>query len=121
MWGYLYGRDFGPIGQAFRAVGLEAPNFFSEQNMLGAIMNVVTWSFVGYNMVIMYSALRVIPHELYEAAEIDGASQLRIAWSIKIPALRPALLVRRGRRRWRGPHRRDRVGRPAGGVRPMWH
>ena len=47
-------------------------------------MNVVTWSFVGYNMVIMYSALRVIP-ELYEAAEIDGASQPRIAWSIKIP------------------------------------
>ena len=57
-------RDFGPIGQAFRAVGLEAPNFFSEQNMLGAIMNVVTWSFVGYNMVIMYSALRVIPRAL---------------------------------------------------------
>ena len=56
MWGYLYGRDFGPIGQAFRAVGLQAPNFFSEQNMLGSIMNVVTWSFVGYNMVIMYSA-----------------------------------------------------------------
>lgn len=93
MWGYLYGRDFGPIAQAFRAVGLEAPNFFSEQNMLGSIMNVVTWSFVGYNMVIMYSALRVIPHELYEAAEIDGASQLRIAWSIKIPLIRPAILL----------------------------
>ena len=93
MWGYLYGRDFGPIGQAFRAVGLQAPNFFSEQNMLGAIMNVVTWSFVGYNMVIMYSALRVVPHELYEAAEIDGASQLRMAWSIKIPVIRPAILL----------------------------
>ena len=93
MWGYLYGRDFGPIAQAFRAVGLEAPNFFSEQHMLGSIMNVVTWSFVGYNMVIMYSALRVIPHELYEAAEIDGASQLRIAWSIKIPLIRPAILL----------------------------
>ena len=93
MWGYLYGRNFGPIAQAFRAVGLEAPNFFSEQNMIGAIMNVITWSFVGYNMVIMYSALRVIPHELYEAAEIDGASQLRIAWSIKIPLIRPAILL----------------------------
>jgi multiple sugar transport system permease protein len=93
MWGYLYGRDFGPIAQAFRAVGLAEPNFFSEQNMLGAIMNVITWSFVGYNMVIMYSALQVIPHELYEAAEIDGASQLRIAWSIKIPSIRPAILL----------------------------
>ncbi len=61
--------------------------------MLGSIMNVITWSFVGYNMVVMYSALRVVPHELYEAAEIDGACQLRMAWSIKIPVIRPAILL----------------------------
>ena len=60
--------------------------------MLGSIMNIVTWSFVGYNMVIMYSALRASP-ELYEAAEIDGADPLRMAWSIKIPVIRPAILL----------------------------
>lgn len=93
MWGYLYGNDFGPIAQSIRAVGLEAPNLLSEQNILGSMMNIVTWEFVGYNMIIMYSALRAIPAELYEAAEIDGASQARIAWSIKIPAIRPAILL----------------------------
>ena len=36
--------------------------------------------------------LRVIPHELYEAAEIDGVPA-RIAWSIKIPVIRPAILL----------------------------
>jgi multiple sugar transport system permease protein len=93
MWGYLYGPDFGPISQMFRAVGLDAPNLLSSQNILGSMMNIVTWEFVGYNMIILYAALRSIPAELYEAAAIDGASQYRIAWSIKIPAIRPAIML----------------------------
>ena len=84
--------DFGPIGQAFPAVGLQAPNFFSEQNMLGAIMNVVTWSFVGYNMVIMYSALRVVPRALRSCRD-RRRIPARMAWSIKIPVIRPAILL----------------------------
>ena len=93
MWGYLYGTDFGPIAQFIRFVGLDAPNFLSQGNVLGAMMNIVTWEFVGYNMIIMYSALRAIPGDLYEAAEIDGASQWRVAWSIKIPAIRSAIML----------------------------
>jgi len=93
MWGYLYGQDFGPIAQAIRALGFAAPNLLSKGNVLGSMMNIVTWEFVGYNMIIMYSALKSIPAELYEAAEIDGAGQWRVAWSIKIPAIRPAILL----------------------------
>lgn len=93
MWGYLYGRDFGPFAQLARALGLDAPNFLGSGTMLYSIMNIVTWSFVGYNMIIMYASLRSIPTELYEAARIDGAGELRIALSIKIPALRPTLIL----------------------------
>ncbi|MBT2500732.1 sugar ABC transporter permease [Agromyces sp. ISL-38] len=93
MWGYLYGSDFGPIAQIARAVGFGTPDFLSPANILGSMMNIVTWEFVGYNMIIMYAALRSIPGELYEAAEIDGAGQFRIAWSVKIPAIRPAILL----------------------------
>lgn len=93
MWGYLYGPDFGPFAQLFRSFGLESPNFLGQQSILGSMMNIVTWEFVGYNMIIMYAALRGIPGELYEAAEIDGASQFRIAWNIKIPAIRPAIIL----------------------------
>ena len=93
MWGYLYGDDFGPIAQAFRTVGLPAPELLSNELMLFSMMNIVTWSFVGYNMIIMYAALRAIPPELYEAAEIDGAGDARVAWSIKIPAIRPAIML----------------------------
>jgi multiple sugar transport system permease protein len=93
MWGYLYGPDFGPIAQLVRALGLDTPQFLTSGTILGSMMNIVTWEFIGYNMIVMYAALRSIPAELYEAAEIDGAGQLRVAWSIKIPAIRPAIML----------------------------
>ncbi|NJI58917.1 MULTISPECIES: carbohydrate ABC transporter permease [Microbacterium] len=93
MWGYLYGDNFGPIAQFMRAIGLGSPELLSSDNILGSIINIVTWQFVGYNMVIMYSAMRAIPTEQYEAARIDGAGQFRIAWSIKIPAIRNSIVL----------------------------
>jgi multiple sugar transport system permease protein len=93
MWGYLYGPDFGPFAQIAGKLNVGAPQFLSEHLMLGSLANIVTWEFTGYNMIILYAALRSIPHDLYEAAAVDGAGSWRIAWSIKIPALRPALLL----------------------------
>ena len=61
--------------------------------MLWSIGNIVSWEFIGYNMIILYAALRSIPEDLYEAAAVDGAGAVRTAWSIKIPAIRPAILL----------------------------
>jgi len=93
LWGYLYGPHFGLITQVFTAAGLAPPNLLSPGNMLGSMMNIVVWQYAGYNMIVLFSALRAIPSELYEAAIIDGAGQWRIAWGIKIPAIRPAILL----------------------------
>lgn len=93
MWGYLYGPDFGPFAQVAEALSLPAPPFLGSAWMLGSIMNVLTWEFVGYNMIILFAALRSVPSELYEAARVDGAGEWRIAWSVKIPAIRGALLL----------------------------
>ncbi len=93
MWGYLYGPDFGPFAQVAAALGLPAPPFLTSNGMFFSIINVVNWEFIGYNMIIIYAALRSIPPELYEAGRVDGASEPRIAWSIKIPAVRPALVL----------------------------
>lgn len=73
MWGYLYGPDFGPFAQLSRELGLPAPDFLSDGWMIGSLANIVTWEFVGYNMIILYAALRTVPTELYEAAAMDGA------------------------------------------------
>jgi multiple sugar transport system permease protein len=93
MWGYLYGRDFGPFAQLAGMAGLPAPPFLEPGFVLFSIINIVNWEFIGYNMIIIYAALRSIPTDLYEAARVDGASEPRIAWSIKIPAVRPALIL----------------------------
>ncbi len=93
MWGYLYGPDYGPFAQLGRILDIPVPRFLSENWMLGSLANIVTWEFVGYNMIILYAALRAIPPDLYEAAAVDGAGAWRIAWSIKLPALRPALML----------------------------
>jgi multiple sugar transport system permease protein len=61
--------------------------------MLFSIANVSTWTYTGYNMIILYAALRAIPTELYEAAAVDGASAFRTAIHIKLPQLRPAILL----------------------------
>lgn len=50
------------------------------------------WKGVGWNMVIFLAALQYVPHEIYEAAETDGASDWQRFWRITFPLLRPTLL-----------------------------
>jgi multiple sugar transport system permease protein len=92
MWGYLYG-DFGPFTQLARQFELPIPEFLSPDLALASLANVVTWEYTGYNMIILFTALQAIDRTLYEAAAVDGASSPRIAWSIKIPLLRPAIML----------------------------
>lgn len=93
MWGFMYGARFGLVGSINRALDWSLPQPLSPAWLLTSIGNIVTWEYVGYNMLIFYSALRTIPTELYEAAEIDGAGQWRVVGAIKIPAIRGALLI----------------------------
>lgn len=93
MWGYMYGDQFGLIAQAAEVLSLPAPDFLSPELIIPAMANISVWQFTGYNMLIFFAALQSIPRELYEAAALDGAGQFRIAWSIKLPALIPAILL----------------------------
>ncbi|MEV6342827.1 sugar ABC transporter permease [Actinoplanes sp. NPDC051851] len=93
MWGFLYGNRFGLVASINDTFGITLPDLFSPDWILASIGNIVTWEFVGYNMLILYSALRVVDTSLYEAAAIDGAGQFRIIRAIKLPALRGPLFV----------------------------
>jgi multiple sugar transport system permease protein len=93
MWGFIYGTQFGLVGNIDDAFGITLPDPLSTHLVLASIGNIVTWEFVGYNMLIFYSALRTVPTSLYESAEIDGAGEMRIITAIKLPAIRGALVV----------------------------
>jgi multiple sugar transport system permease protein len=93
MWGFMYGTQFGLVGNINEALPVSLPDPLGASLALASIGNIVTWEFVGYNMLIFYSALRVVPGSLYESAEIDGAGQIRIIRAIKLPAIRGALVI----------------------------
>jgi multiple sugar transport system permease protein len=88
MWGYLYSPSLSPLKLVTSQF-----DFLSSNTVLWSIANVVTWVYAGYNMLIIYSALLSIPTEIYEAARLDGAGQFRIAWSVKIPLVMPAIIL----------------------------
>ena len=56
-----------------------------------ALINV--WKSMGYNAVLLFAGLQMIPHDVYEAARIDGAGEVRIFRRITIPLLRPVLAM----------------------------
>ena len=88
MWGYLYSPNLSPFTAVTRHVDL-----LSADLVLWSMANVVTWVYVGYNMLIIYSALLAIPAEIYEAAKLDGAGPVRTALAIKIPLVMPAIVL----------------------------
>jgi multiple sugar transport system permease protein len=93
MWGFIYGNNFGLAADLNKLLGSTAIQPLSAHWMLPSIANIVTWEFVGYNMLIFYSALRTVPEELYEAAAIDGAGAWRTVRAVKLPALRGAVVI----------------------------
>ncbi|NLA30029.1 MAG: sugar ABC transporter permease [Propionibacterium sp.] len=92
IWTYMYNPQFSPINQALGLVGGHV-DFFSPNIILWSMANMTTWTFTGYNMLIFLAALQAIPHDLYEAARIDGASEWTIVRTIKVPMVGGATLL----------------------------
>ncbi|MFI5890241.1 carbohydrate ABC transporter permease [Actinoplanes sp. NPDC051513] len=93
MWGFLYSPTFGPIEQISSFFDVRAPFLLSQGNVYYGLLNVVTWQWAGYYMIIIYAALKGIDSTIYEAARIDGASSAQIAWRVKVPMVRSALAL----------------------------
>lgn len=92
LWSFLYVPGLSPLFDVAKIVGL-TPDFLGANSVLWSIANIVTWSYTGYNMLIIVAQLKAIPVELYEAAKVDGASTWRVARSIQLPLIRPALML----------------------------
>ncbi|HTX92799.1 MAG TPA: sugar ABC transporter permease [Anaerolineales bacterium] len=93
IWGYFYGQSFGPIAQLANLLHLQPPIFLTSKGIIPSIANISVWQYTGYNMLIIYAAMKAIPTELYEAAKVDGANEWQIAWNIRIPLVMPAILL----------------------------
>lgn len=86
LWGFLYLPATSPIGG-------QIVDYFGSTGIFFSVANVAVWGVVGFNMVILYTAVRSLPRELFEAAELDGAGELQIALRIKLPLIAPAITM----------------------------
>jgi multiple sugar transport system permease protein len=93
LWGFLYLPGVSPIRYAAEHLSLPAPNFFGVHSVFASVANVAVWGGVGFNMIVLYTSLRAIPPELYDAARVDGCGERALAFRIKIPLLTPALVM----------------------------
>lgn len=93
MWSFLYSPRFGPAATLFSIVGLDAPEFLAPGSIFGSLVNIVTWQWSGYYMIVIYAALRSIDPSIYEAARIDGANGWQTALRIKIPMISSSMVM----------------------------
>lgn len=90
----LYARD-GYVNALMSIVGAPTPErgwLLTQGTALASIMAMDVWISVGYYMVLVLAGLQAIPTDLYESAELQGATRRQQFWRITLPLLRPTLL-----------------------------
>jgi multiple sugar transport system permease protein len=90
IWKWLYDPAFGPINSFLRRVGLPQPEWLSQpRSATVAVVVVLLWSGVGYDMIIYLAGMQAIPRDYYDAAAIDGAGGWQQFRGITLPLLTP--------------------------------
>lgn len=94
VWKWFYDTDYGLFNQVLGLVGLGPWSWLqSHESAMPSLVLMATWAGAGGTVLIYLAALTGVPSELYEAAEIDGASILRRIWHVTLPQLRGILLL----------------------------
>ncbi len=90
IWKWLYDPAFGPINGILDRLGLGRPEWLSEpRTAIMAVVIVLLWSGVGYDMIIFLAGLQAIPKDYYDAAALDGAGSWQRFRDVTLPLLTP--------------------------------
>ncbi|WP_371482666.1 carbohydrate ABC transporter permease [Kitasatospora sp. NBC_00315] len=93
LWGFLYLPTVSPGYFLLARAGIGGPDLLHGNGLFVALANIAVWGGTGFNMIVIYTSLRALPADLYEAARLDGCSELQIALRIKIPMVAPSLVL----------------------------
>ena len=95
IWKYIFAFD-GPLNQLLKAFGLSDGTYVwlaDPKFALWAILIVAVWQNTGMAMVVFLAGLALVPHELEEAAALDGAGIFRRFFTITLPMIQPAMAI----------------------------
>src|ERR671931_582724 len=96
MWKWMFDDVYGVINDLGVRLHLlsHSQAWISEPSTaLASVCAVDIWKTTPFVALLLLAGLQVIPRELYEAADVDGANKLQQFWRITLPLLRPAILV----------------------------
>jgi ABC-type sugar transport system permease subunit len=96
LWAFIFNTQYGYLNRALLALGLvsEPVNWLGHPQLaMGAVITAYVWRTTPFNILLYHAGLRGIPRDLYEAAEVDGASRWRKLWHVTLPLLRPIIAV----------------------------
>jgi len=93
VWVAMYNPQYGPINAIWKLAGGEPRNWLGDPSTALPSIIAMTVIYIGYFMIIILASVMNIPKELYEAAEIDGASKVQQEFRITIPMTRGTILT----------------------------
>lgn len=93
VWNWFFDPSTGAINTLLGYVGVSGPSWLSSATWAMPVVAFANiWQYAGYNMLFFLAGLQAVPHSLYEAASVDGASRRDQFLRITLPLLRPTLL-----------------------------
>lgn len=95
LWAKIFDPTNGMLNRLLVMVGVENPPLWLADSkiVLFAIFIPIVWQYAGFYIIIFYAALKNVPEELIEAAKIDGATPIQIAYKIKVPLISDVIKV----------------------------
>ena len=93
LWLWLLDPNLGIINVTLRSLGFPMIPFLGVPRLaMPSIAMINIWQYVGYTALLIFAGLQSIPDSVYEAASIDGASEVQTFWQVTVPLLRPVLV-----------------------------
>jgi ABC-type sugar transport system permease subunit len=93
VFSLLLGNPFGLFNEVLARLGFQRVSFLTEPSLAILVLVIlITWKYIGNDLVIMLAGLQSIPPELGEAALVDGANARQVFWHITLPLMRPVIL-----------------------------
>jgi multiple sugar transport system permease protein len=93
IWLWIFNPIYGPLNPLLGALGLPAPYWLTDPNTAKLVFVVLSLFQIGEGFVVLLAALKEMPHEYYEAAEVLGGSRWQAFCSVTLPMLAPWLMI----------------------------
>jgi multiple sugar transport system permease protein len=91
VWNMIYGKDTGILNYIIQQLGGQPVCWLCTNKILVALIIVNVWGAIGEGMIIFLAGLTAVPKDYYEAAMLDGASDLQQFMRITIPLVTPSI------------------------------